>query len=199
MNTTIFKKTILILFVLIMGNFAAISQSKYASGKVDLVLNGTSTMHDWEMKSATGECDATFTMDNAGKITGISKMSFKTPAKTLKSGKGGMDKNAYKALKTDSNPNISAVLTNATVKSSGDNMYTITGKIKLTIAGTTLDTDLIAQAKVNADNTINVSGEKKIAMKDYNMDPPSFMLGTVKTGNEVFLKFNLKMLPQQTN
>jgi len=46
---------------------------------------------------------------------------------------------------------------------------------------------------VNADNTITVSGEKKLAMTDYEMKPPSFMMGTVKTGNDVVLKYNITL------
>jgi hypothetical protein len=64
-------------------------------------------------------------------------------------------------------------------------------KISLAIAGKTLDTDLNTEAKLNADNTITVTGDKKISMKEYDMSPPSFMLGTVKTGNDVNLKFNM--------
>jgi hypothetical protein len=169
-------------------------QVKYtAKGKSEFVLTGTSTMHDWEMTSSSATCDATFTSDATGKLTGLTNMSFKTPAKSLKSGKGAMDKNAYKALKADSNPDISAVLTSATIKTTDNKNYTITSQVKLNIAGKSVNTTLVSNAKINADNTISVSGEKKIAMTDYDMKPPSFMLGSVKTGNDVVLKYNITL------
>lgn len=171
-----------------------IGQVKYtAKGKSEFVLTGTSTMHDWEMTSSSATCDATFTTDATGKLTGLTNMSFKTPAKSLKSGKGAMDKNAYKALKADSNPDISAVLTSATIKAIDGKNYTITSQVKLSIAGKSVNTTLVSNAKINADNTISVSGEKKIAMTDYDMKPPSFMLGSVKTGNDVVLKYNITL------
>lgn len=173
-------------------NLSLTGQVKYtAKDNIKLTVSGTSTMHDWEMKTSTGSCDATFMMDGSGVITGLSKMSFKTTSKSLKSGKGGMDKNAYKALKADTNPEISAVLKSATITSKGGS-YTINGKIDLTIAGKTMETDLIAQAKAEGENIV-VTGEKKIDMKEYDVSPPSFMLGTVKTGKDVTLKFNLTL------
>jgi len=30
-------------------------------------------------------------------------------------------------------------------------------------------------------------------MKDFNVVPPSFMLGTIKTGNDITLKFDLNL------
>ena len=80
------------------------SQSKFSSkNTVQLAVAGTSTMHDWVMKSSTGDCNATMQVDSDGNLKGITAMNFSVAAKSLKSGKDGMDKNAYKALKTDKN------------------------------------------------------------------------------------------------
>ncbi|MDE3145658.1 MAG: YceI family protein, partial [Bacteroidota bacterium] len=64
---------------------------------------------------------------------------------------------------------------------------------KLTIAGTTNNAEVIASYKLNADKSITVSGNKKISMKDFKMEPPTFMMGTIKTGNDIVLKFNLTL------
>jgi hypothetical protein len=34
---------------------------------------------------------------------------------------------------------------------------------------------------------------QKVSMKDFAMEPPSFMMGAIKTGNEVTLKFDFKL------
>lgn len=168
------------------------SQSKFsAKNTVQLAVAGTSTMHDWVMKSSTGDCNATMQVDSDGNLKGITAMNFSVAAKSLKSGKDGMDKNAYKALKTDKNTNITAVLKSAEVIAKDGKNYTIKAIINLTIAGKTLETSLEAQAKKINDTSFSVKGEKKISMKDYDMKPPSFMLGAVKTGNDVVLSFDL--------
>jgi len=38
---------------------------------------------------------------------------------------------------------------------------------------------------------------KKIKMSDYGIDPPSFMFGTVKTGDEMTVSFNVNLAPVQ--
>ena len=94
------------------------AQTNYRTNVVDIKLNGTSNLHDWQMKAVSGTSAASFVVTN-GKVTSLSKLDFSLPVKSLKSGKSGMDKNTYKALNSDANPNISFVLTSGTVVSTG--------------------------------------------------------------------------------
>jgi len=177
--------------LLLLRTQASRAQSTYASSTVDLVISGTSTLHDWNMKSVKANCTAVFTLDNAGHITGLTALTFSTPANGLKSEHTSMDNNAYKALKSEKNPAIIYTMTSAAVTPGEAGAVTIKSAGKLTIAGTTRDQEIIATVKPGADNTFAVAGSRTISMKDFNMQPPSFMLGTVKTGNDVTLKFNL--------
>jgi hypothetical protein len=192
-NPTKFLKPGLLALVL-MFTMGAFAQVKYSSKNgLNLVVSGTSTLHDWDMKSSQGSFDASFTFNATGAVTGITGLSFTTPASALKSGKDAMDKNAYKALKTDKNPNISFTASSATVTSVNATDFTVKAVGKLTIAGAPLDAEIVATGKLNADKTITVTGAKNISMKDFGMTPPSFMMGTIKTGNDVTLKFDLKL------
>jgi len=165
-------------------------QVKYhAKDDLNLLVSGTSTLHDWDMKEAKGECNAVFTLNPAGQITGLTSLSFVAPAEGLKSEHSGMDKNAYKALKTAANPNISYSLVSATVGADG----VIKCQGKLTIAGVTQNTELVANYKINVDKSITVMGKKNISMKDFKMEPPTFMMGTIKTGNDIVLKFDVSL------
>ena len=56
-----------------------------------------------------------------------------------------------------------------------------------------VDAQLVATCKLNPDNTVTVTGTEKISMKDFSIDPPTFMLGTIKTGNDITLSFNLTL------
>lgn len=185
------------LFMMAVFLFPALTilgQVKYSSkDQVVMILTGTSTLHDWDMKSTSGTCEASFTMDNNGGLSSLQSMKFSTPVTSLKSGKGGMDKNAYKALNTDAHSNITATLKSANVKVISDNTYSIESVILLTVAGKTLETNLVTTAVINADKSISVTGQKEISMRDYDVSPPSFMLGAVKTGNDVVLNFNIKL------
>lgn len=176
------------------GFFIAGAQARYtAKDNLNLIVSGTSTLHDWDMKSAKGDCAVVFATNAAGALTGISSLQFSTPAESLKSEHSAMDKNAYKALKTDKAAVISFTANSGTVSGSEAAGYQVKCTGKLTIAGATRDEEVVAICKVNADKSVTVTGSTKISMKDFDMTPPSFMMGTIKTGNDVVLKFNLTL------
>lgn len=183
-----YMKTSLLLSALCIFSFMSNAQVKYhAKDAVQIVINGTSTLHDWDMKSSAGDANATFTLNAAGQLTGLSFLSFAIPAESLKSEHSGMDKNAYKALKTDKNKAITYNLTEATIAPDG----TIRCTGKLSIAGVTQDASLVATAKINADQSITVKGSQKISMQTFSIDPPTFMMGAVKTGDGITVNFDL--------
>ncbi|MEI6948682.1 YceI family protein [Paraflavisolibacter sp. H34] len=170
------------------------NDSTFRSQNLSLVVKGTSTLHDWEMKSGGGNCQVTLALGAGDKVTGLSGLSFTAPTESLKSEHAAMDKNAYKALKSGSAKNITFVLSSAKVVPVDASTYTLHCLGKLTIAGTTRETDLAATVKYNAaDKTFQCSGTKKLKMTEYKVEPPSFMMGTVKTGDEVAISFTTKI------
>jgi hypothetical protein len=181
----------LFLLPFLLGTLAAGAQARYASSTIDLTVSGTSTLHDWTMKSVKADCSGNFTINGAGQIVGVDELVFSTPATSLKSEHSSMDNNAYKALKTDKNPVISYTVNTVTVAPAEAGGFVVTCKGKLSIAGASRDQDVIALCKLNPDNSINVTGTEKISMKAFSVDPPTFMLGTIKTGNEIVLAFHL--------
>jgi len=164
----------------------ATAQTNYTASGVNIKVSGTSNLHDWDVKSSTATVSATITVNPAGTITALSALSFTTPVYDLKSEHSGMDKNTYKALKKDANPTISFLLKTATVTGN-----TIKCRGVLTIAGKGVETDVLVSYKVNADKTITVTGTKTINMLDYGVEPPTALLGTIKTGKDVVLSFTI--------
>ena len=191
-RNSIFYTAALIVAFLLASVTDISAQAKYHAQTLDVTVSGTSTLHDWEMKSSKGQFDATISIVN-DKVT-FSTLSFSVPAESLKSGHGMMDKNTYKALNTDKNPNISFVLTAASVIPSGNNIYQVKGVGKLTIAGTTVLTDLFATLTYNpADKSFSCTGTKKFKMTEYGVKPPTVMMGTIKTGDAISISYNLNI------
>jgi len=191
------NKSIVVAVILLMMYFTGSSLKnqgeKYSAETTSIVIAGTSTLHDWEMKSAKGSCNVQFSYSN-GNIADITQLSFTTPAEALKSGKGAMDNNAYKALKTDKHKEISFFMTSGSVSATDANTYLIKTRGKLTIAGTSKDVELSTTAKTNVDKSlITCSGNYKIDMKEYNVTPPSFMMGAVKTGKDITIRYTLQL------
>ena len=166
----------------------------YRALNLAISVAGTSTLHDWTIKSEQGQCDLVIGLAN-NRPEAFSGLSFSIPVESLKSGHGGMDKNTYKALKTDKFKNITFSLTSGNVTAVDATTYQLRAVGNLTIAGTTHLTDLVAQAKYNpADQSFTISGSKKLKMTDYGITPPSVMLGTIKAGNDITVSFNAKIV-----
>jgi hypothetical protein len=158
-----------------------------------VLIKGTSSLHDWEMKSEKGKVEVLLGMGNNAQLLGLSTLKFSIEAESLKSKKDMMDNNAYKALKTKSAKTIAFVLSSAKIKQLSETTYQIKAIGKLTVAGTTRETDISADVKYNAsEKSYTVTGTKKLKMTDYDVKPPSFMMGTVKTGNEISISFKTK-------
>ena len=168
---------------------ASAQVSYFAKDDLNLLVSGSSTLHDWDLKAAKGECKAQFTFTEAGQLATITELSFTTPAEALKSGHDGMDKNAYKSLKTDKHKNITFIFSSGKVNTDGS----INCIGKLSIAGVTHDAELFANYKINTDKSITISGNKKINMVYFNMEPSTFMGGMFKIGDEVNLKFDITL------
>ena len=168
------------------------AQTTYTmSNGTELMVSGTSTLHDWEMKSAKGTGQAVITMEN-GVLKGIQSLSVNLTAETLESGKSQMDRNAYKALKTDKNPQIKYVLKD--IKSGQGNTWTATGDI--TIAGVTKTITMPVTVNQQG-NVLEFTGSFSTKLTEFKIDPPTAMLGTIKTGNDVKLSFSAKFNPSK--
>src|SRR4051812_41955178 len=184
--------TTLVLFLTVISNTAT-AQVKYRSEDLTILIKGTSSLHDWEIKSDKGQFEALFVLGPNYNITGISGLKFTVQSKSLKSGHDMMDNNTYKALKTSDFNSISFVLKNAVINQQDANNYQLKCIGNLSIAGTTKETELIASCKLNADKTFSCSGAKKLKMTDYNVKPPTVLMGTIKTGDEISVAYNLKI------
>lgn len=190
-TTMLFVLTATTSFTLTNGNIS----TKFRSSNLDLSISGTSSLHDWEMKSKQGKCEVVFELGENDKITSVSGLNFSLDATTIKSEYTMMDNNTYKALKTKTNKNISFVLASGTVIQSDASSYLVKVTGNLTIAGKTQKIDLAATAKYNgADKSFTINGSKKLKMTDYGVDPPTAMFGTIKTGNDITISFSSKII-----
>lgn len=177
----------LLFFLLVVSALQA--QVNYRSASNNIVVAGTSTLHDWEMKSTVASVAASFEFDAAGHPVELVGINFVMDPTTLKSGKGPMDDNAYKALETKTYKTIKFSAVGGTVKPAGGNKYTITCNGMMQIAAKALSTQLTATCTLNADGSMTCTGTKAIKMTTFGVKPPTFMMGTIKTGDDLTLTF----------
>lgn len=172
--------------VFLMFSLLAISQKHtLEKAKSTLSIFGTSTLHDWEIVAE--EMVSTVDAETDADGVSVNALTFKVPVKSLKSGKGGMDDNTYKALKAKKFPEIVYKLSKVNSSSAKGGKYELQTTGALTIAGTTKTIPL----KVMATKDLQFTGETTFKMSDYGIDPPTALLGTIKTGDEITIKFNI--------
>lgn len=177
-----------LLMIIVTAQFSTAQTFNLNNTGSTLKVEGTSNVHDWtvEAKDQKGKLVAEFA---DGQLVKINQLEFLVKAESLKSGKSGMDKNTYKALKTDSNQDITYKLNkvnNIDCITSGSCKVTTSGS--LSIAGTTKPVDITFDAKVTGDK-VTLTGSKSLKMTEFKVDPPTAMFGTITTGDQVTIKF----------
>jgi polyisoprenoid-binding protein YceI len=191
------RKFMVLSITLIMGTLQLIhAQTKYKiqeTKDIDMKLSGTSTLHNWVMETQTftGDAQFGFKSGSASQLNSLQSLTFNLNVKDLKSGEKGLDKNAYKALKTDQYKDIVYKLSSAVVMSEKDGKFLIKTKGNLSIAGVTKDVAMDVYAVLNKDGSITCTGSDKLLMSDYQVKPPKFMLGAMKTGDAITLNYTI--------
>lgn len=150
----------------------------------DLKVSGTSSLHDWVMPSneASGTMKAEAESEKLMKITAI---DVKMPAESIKSGKKAMDKKAYKAMKTNKHKFVEFSLDNATKSS---DTWTLKGTFS--IAGKAKKVNIKAK-EVSNSGAFTLKGSYAFKLTDYDIDPPTALMGSIKTGDEVEVSFDV--------
>jgi polyisoprenoid-binding protein YceI len=116
--------------------------------------------------------------------------------RTFESGNRIMNKKCYAALKDEEHPNISyRFKALESIKNSGNDTFNTTLNGTLTIAGVSKTVKIAAKLVVNG-NKVSIIGEKALKMSDFDVEPPTALLGTLKTGNDITIEFNLNYLSQ---
>jgi len=184
-----FWLTIGSLFIFILTTQISIAQTyRVNNSDSKMEVLGTSNIHDWEILAKDFQGTMNLELEN-GKLVNISELDFSVIAESLDSGKGGMDKNIYKALNTDKYKTIIYKLVKVNnIDCTSKSQCKITTSGYLTIAGTKKPADITFDSKISGGNIV-LSGNKSIKMSNFNIDPPTAMFGTITTGDEVNIKF----------
>ncbi len=161
-------------------------------GDADIKISGTSNLHNWTMEAKGISCPAKFNfLPGHGQPESLTALTLSIPVQDLKSGESGMDSRAYTALKAKQFSNIVFEQTSATLTAGQKDQFQVKSLGNLSIAGVSKPVAMDAACLIDADGTITCSGSAKLKMTDYQIKPPTFMLGALKTGNDLTINFKL--------
>lgn len=177
----------LLLFLFLTTPFFVLSQNFTLDNDTSfLQVSGTSTLHDWHVQAEKQNGNIVFSDLNELKVESL---TFSVESESLKSGKSSMDKKTYKALNTDNYKTISFTLSEVlSIHKKTANTFQINATGNLFITGVNKKVTLKITG-TKQENLLILEGSHKILMTDYGIDPPKALLGTIKTGNEIEVKF----------
>jgi polyisoprenoid-binding protein YceI len=194
--TTTFKYVLVVLALQSFTGNQLLAQSVYklsGSKENQLKVSGKSNVHDWAMTANNPTCEAEFSnptgTDNIPK--NLTSLSFSVNSKSLKSEHSSMDNRTYKVIKADDYPKITFKMSSAVISPVAKGKFSIKTIGVLNIAGVAKTINMQVNGIVNADQSITCSGTQKLKLTDYSIQPPSFMLGAMKVGDELSIAFNL--------
>jgi polyisoprenoid-binding protein YceI len=183
------KRTALCLTLLVFLATIA-TADRYTTSKGSMVrIEGTSSLHAWKMEGTTlnGHLVAP-PLEQWRNGTASTDVGVTIPVSSLKSEHKKMDQLMANALKAKTNPEIRYAMTSAVLAKPGT-PFALDTKGKLTIAGVTRDVVMQVTGTRDSGGTYMLTGKLPIRMSDYGVKPPTAMLGTIKTGNDVTVTF----------
>lgn len=201
------RTTVLVASALIAGTPPALAQRASAirlrlDPGSELTIEGTSSLHDFQCRTdkinAYVDVDPAYTMDLTRIARPIVSVKVNIVVKTLSCGNAQMDRNMYSTLKADENQLITYTLSGYEVLDGSASPTAFTAKTNgtLVVAGREKAIDMKITAERFGDGKAVAQGEQILLLTDFGIKPPSFMFGTLKVGNQVRVKFNLKAGPE---
>jgi len=171
-----------------------------------LWLEGWSNVHEWESRtsqptvkllrdaSAADAADVA-ALDQWLRSGAVRGLDLVVPLATLHSKKGAtLDKNMLKALKAEQNPEITFRLTQAKVGEASGDSIPVSADGVLRIAGHERPIT-VAGRLVRSEAGVWLNGSHGLRMSEYDVKPPTMMLGTMRVHDSVSVYFKLLLAP----
>lgn len=151
-----------------------------------VLIEGTSTLHAWKMEGST--IDGSIDLD-APEGWKSAAARIVIPVASIRTDKAKMNALMQKALEAKTHPEIRYELLSATPVRNGGDTFVVRTTGKLTIAGVSREVTLDVTGTRAGAGRYLLTGEAAIRMSDFGIKPPTAMLGTIKTGNDVKVTF----------
>jgi Uncharacterized conserved protein len=188
MNKLLFSKKVLMLTTAVLALSISVLNAqtlKLNPKTFVMTIAGTTNVHNFESKAtqATGE----LIINNKQ----VQSLSVEIPVKGIKSKEKLMDTKTYEAFHADKNPTITFKSTDISGLQVTGSDITATLNGNLTIAGVTRKVTLKPTGKIVKPGVYEFKASYSLKMTDYKMSPPTAMMGMMKVGDGITLKFDV--------
>ena len=186
MNTRALIAGLLLTTALALAGWQVAEQFTFAPGS-RVWVEGTSTVHDWSCDAE--QVDATLDATEAdGALRAITALSVTIPVAGMDCDNGTMNEKLRDALGTAP---IRFTLSSARVGSPNGDRFVVEADGRLSIHGTTRAQRVTAQGRVLGNGRYRVTGSVPVTMSQFGVDPPTALLGTLRTGDRTTVRFDV--------
>jgi len=180
---------IISILILLFQSYSVVAQTVFqpdvTSSKLE--ITGTSSLHDWEMNVEDFDCAVEVGMDDKENIS-IQSVDFSCLVEEIKSHNKIMDSKTYKAIDNGKHPKITFSSENQ-VKPNGNTVSSIKGE--LLISGVKKMINLDFSLVDHNQDQFKVKGDIPLKMSDFGIEPPTAMMGTMKTGDDIVIHYEI--------
>jgi polyisoprenoid-binding protein YceI len=184
-NYLIIRLVLATLLVIPTRGIVAQVEYKLNYSKSSIVISGTSTLHNWEM-NVTDARGGFILSENQKDLSKLTEGTIQVDVTGIRSESNLMDKKAHEALKSSQFPQIKVQVQKAT-GSNGSGKATL----QYAIAGASKTVTQNFQLIEDQQGDLAISGTFDLHMSEFGISPPVALLGTIKTGDLVTLKYKL--------
>ncbi len=212
---TFITANLALLFLVALSAHAADLTKYYARSGSKMRIEGTSTIHDWQVEGTLIggylEVGSNFPQEpgaaaTPGKVDAhaepfIMVRSLKSIEKDGKPYSDRMDEVMYEHLKAQQNPKIAFHLTDLELKEAPktkDAPYVFEAKGQLAVAGVTNSVTMPVNVVPLGDKKLKVSGKTTLKMTDFKVEPPNPLGLGIKTGDEIKIIFDWMVAQRNT-
>lgn len=153
-----------------------------------MTIYGTTNVHDFKTK--VEQMKGELVINSSKKVQSL---NIEIPVRSIKSGEKLMDNKTYEAFNDSKFPTISFQLVDvASLQITGDDINVIVNG-NLTMAGVTKKISFKTTGKSLKPGVYEFKGSIALKMTDFKMKPPTAMLGVMKVGDAITLKYSINL------
>ncbi|WP_248723177.1 YceI family protein [Seonamhaeicola sp. ML3] len=197
MKTNKFFKKLFLCFVVLGFSVNHIQSQifKLDNSASHLTVFGTSNLHGWKVSAETQQGSISF---NDLFTCEIDHLTLAVLTKSLKGVKPGITETVAKTLNADKYRYILFELSKVKqVQEISPGVFKVEVLGNLIISGfkktVQLDLDLVKN-----ENTVQLRGETKLKMTDFNITPPKALLGKLKVKDDLMIRFETKFITEES-
>lgn len=151
-----------------------------------MTILGTTNVHDFKSKVTQAKGEA---LVNANKE--LQSLVVEIPVRSIKSGEKLMDTKTYETFDVENNPNITFKLVEVNSLHVDGSQVNVTVTGNLTMAGVTRKISIKSTGTATKTGVFEFTGSVALKMTDFKMSPPTAMMGLMKVGDAITLKYDV--------